>query len=318
MALPTAVDPARLAANVVDIRRFSTHDGAGIRTTIFLKGCSLACQWCQNPETLDARLGPVFFRSKCIDCLRCVDIATHGEASVDADGQVSVDVTVPDADWLAQVNSCPTGAIAFNGVRHTVAELVDIAQRDRVFFGREGGVTLSGGEPLFMPHFAAALLAALKAAGINTAVETALNVRTEFLLEALPHCDHVFADCKLIDPVAHERYTGHDNALILENLRVLLTGDRCDDVTVRTPMIPGVTDTEENIRGIASYISGLYPGVRYELLNYNPLAAAKYEVLPGRDYLFEKDQNPTMYSRAQMDAFGDIAREAGVRHLVAA
>lgn len=318
MGARTSVEPAQLAANVVDIRRFSTHDGAGIRTTIFLKGCSLACQWCQNPETLDARLGPVFFRTKCIDCLRCVEVATHGEASVDAEGRVSVDVTVKDADWLTQVNTCPTGAIAFNGVRYTVAELVDIAQRDRVFFGRDGGVTVSGGEPLFMPHFAAALLEALQADGINTAIETALNVRTEFVLEALPHCDHVFADCKLIDPDAHQRYTGHRNELILENLRVLLSGDRCDDVTVRTPMIPGVTDTEKNIRGIASFISGLYPGVRYEILNYNPLAAAKYDVLPDREFLFAKDENPAMYSRAQMDRFRDIARDAGVRHLVEA
>ena len=116
--------------------------------------------------------------------------------------------------------------------------------------------------------------------------------------------------------MAHERHTGHDNALVLLNLRALLTGDRCDDVTVRTPMIPGVTDTEANIRGIASFISGLYPGVRYELLNYNPLAATKYEVLPGREYLFAAGENPRLYTRAQMDAFRDIARDAGVRHLV--
>ncbi|MEL4359245.1 MULTISPECIES: glycyl-radical enzyme activating protein [unclassified Luteococcus] len=311
-----APDASQLAANVVDIRRFSTHDGAGIRTTVFLKGCSLACQWCQNPETMEPRMGPVFFRKKCIDCMLCVTNATHGEATVDDDGHVEVDITVHEADWLAQVNRCPTGAITFNATRHTVAELVEILKRDEVFFGNGGGVTLSGGEPLFMPHFAAALLQALKAEGINTAIETALNVRTEFLLEALPYTDHVFADCKLIDPVQHKRWIGHDNELILKNLAVLLTGDRRDDVTVRTPMIPTVTDTVENIEGIARHISGLYPDVRYELLNYNPMAAAKYDVLPTRTFLFERERNPTMYSALQMDSFRQQARRAGVRNLV--
>lgn len=308
-------DPGSLAANVVDIRRFSTHDGDGIRTTIFLKGCSLACQWCQNPETLDARIGPVFFRGKCIDCRRCVELATHQEAWVDVDGKVQVDVGVTQANWLEQVNACPTGAIAFNGVRYTVADLIEVALRDRVFFGRGGGVTLSGGEPLFLPHFAAALLAGLKAEGVDTAIETALNVRTEFLLEALPHADLVFADLKLFDPAAHGRYTGHDNRLILENLRVLLGGDRRDDVIVRTPMIPGVTDTAENISAISGFLSGLYPDVRYELLNYNPLAIAKYDLLE-RDYLFDRDENPGTYSAAQMQEFERLAEAGGIRRLV--
>lgn len=310
-----AADPGLLAANVVDIRRFSTHDGDGIRTTIFLKGCSLACQWCQNPETIEARIGPVFLPGKCIDCGRCVELANQGEAWVGPDGRVKVDVSVAAADWLAQVNTCPTGAIAFNGVRYTVAELVEVALRDRVFFGRGGGVTLSGGEPLFLPHFAAALLAALKAEGVSTAIETALNVRTEFLLEALPHTDLILADCKILDPIAHRRFTGHDNRLILENLRVLLTGERRDDVIVRTPLIPGATATTQNIAAIAGFISELYPQVRYELLNYNPLAAAKYDLLP-REFLFARDENPAPYSPLELRSFEEVARRAGVKALV--
>ncbi len=310
------VDPALLAANAVDIRRFSTHDGAGIRTTVFLKGCTLACAWCQNPETIEPRLGPVFFRNKCIDCSLCVDAATHSEATMDADGHVHVDTTVRDADWLAQVNTCPTGAIAFNGVRYTVAELVDIAQRDRVFFGAEGGVTLSGGEPLFVPHFAAEVCRELQADGIDTAIETALSVREEAMLEVLPHVDHVFADLKLMDADAHRHYIGHDNAQILGNLERLLTSPYADRVTIRTPMIPGITDDDANVRAIASFISGLYPDVRYEILNYNPLAAAKYDVLPGRTYVFDRDGNPAMLSSARMDALRDVARDAGVKTIV--
>ncbi len=314
--MSTVADQTALAANVVDIRRFSTHDGHGIRTTIFLKGCSLECAWCQNPEAINPRIRPVFFRSRCIDCGLCLDKSTTGEVSRDESGQIRVDTTVAGADWDALATVCPTGAITFDAKRYTVPELVELAQRDRVFFGAGGGVTLSGGEPLFLPHFAAALLKALKEAGINTALETALNVRGEFLANALPWADHVYADCKLIDPEAHRRYTGHTNELILANLTDLLTGERRDDVTVRTPLIPGITDSPENIAGIARFISSIYPDVRYELLNYNPLAAAKYDVLPGVLYVFDTDENPKMFNREQLAGFHQIARANGVRAMV--
>lgn len=314
--MPTDIDESRMSANVVDIRRFSTHDGAGIRTTIFLKGCSLECAWCQNPETINPRRNPVFFRSRCIDCGLCVGKATHGEARVDEAGTTIVDTTVKDADWDGLAALCPTGAITFDATRYTVAELVEIARRDQVFFGQGGGVTLSGGEPLFMPHFATALLSALKRAGMHTAIETALNVRQEFLAEAIPYADHIFADCKLIDDAEHRRFVGAPNGRVLDNLAFLLTGDRRDDVTVRTPLIPGITDTVDNIAGIASFLSGIYPDVRYELLNYNPLAAAKYDVLPGRNFLFEPDENPKMFSKAQMEEFRSLARTHGIRNLV--
>lgn len=313
--MSAVVEEPQLAANVVDIRRFSTHDGQGIRTTIFLKGCSLECAWCQNPETINPRIRPVFFRTRCIDCGLC-EAAGGAAVTRDGEGRVRVDTTAP-ADWEAMATVCPTGAITFDAKRYTVAELVELAQRDRVFFGAGGGVTLSGGEPLFLPHFAAALLRALKSAGINTALETALNVRQEFLFEALPGVDHVFADCKLIDPEAHRRYTGHTNERVLANLAALLRGDRRDDITVRTPLIPGITDGEENIAGIARFISGVYPDVTYELLNYNPLAAAKYDVLPGVMYVFDTDENPRMFNPAQMEGFREIARANGVRNLVA-
>ncbi|MFV0451622.1 MAG: glycyl-radical enzyme activating protein [Propioniciclava sp.] len=312
----SAVTEEQLTANVVDIRRFSTHDGHGIRTTIFLKGCSLECAWCQNPEAIDPRIAPVFFRSRCIDCGLCLDRSAHGEVTRDADGAIAVDTAVTEADWETLSRVCPTGAITFDSRRYTVAELVEVARRDRVFFGAGGGVTLSGGEPLFLPHFAAALLKALQADGMNTALETALNVRQEFLLDALPHVNSVFADCKLLDPELHRRHTGHTNERILGNLQTLLTGERRDDVTVRTPLIPGITDTEENIAGIARFISGIYPDVHYELLNYNPLAAAKYDLLPGVAYVFDTGENPQMFSKTQMGEFRELARSNGVHNLV--
>ncbi|MDQ7992989.1 MAG: glycyl-radical enzyme activating protein [Propionicimonas sp.] len=314
-----ATTDSALAANVVDVRRFSTHDGRGIRTTIFLKGCPLACSWCQNPEAIAPRIRPVFFRSRCIDCGLCLGECAAGAATRDADGKVRIDTTVVGTDWEVLSAGCPSGAITFDARRYTVAELVGLVERDRVFFGGGGGgVTLSGGEPLFLPRFATALLRALKRAGLDTAVETALDVRPGALATALPWTDHLLADCKLIDADEHRRHTGRPNRQILANLAGLLTGDRRADVIVRTPLIPGVTATPGNIAGIARFISGLYPEVRYELLNYNPLAAAKYDLLPGAAYLFPAGGNPPMFTRDQLAGFGAIARAAGVRNLVAA
>lgn len=300
----------------MDVRRFSTHDGRGIRTTIFLKGCSLNCAWCQNPETINPRIRPVFFPSRCIDCGLCLAPEFGSAVQRRVDGGVRVDITNREADWDGLVQVCPTGAIRFDAERYTVAQLVEMAKRDRPFYGAGGGVTISGGEPLFLPHFARELLRALKAEGIDTAVETALNVRPEFLFGVLGWADHVFADCKLIDPDAHRRHIGHGNARILANLEGLLRCEHRSDVTVRTPMIPGITDGEDNIAGIARFISSIYPEVRYELLNYNPLAVAKYDVLPDRDYVFDKNENPGMFSAAEMDRLRQVARDNGVVNVV--
>lgn len=305
---------SELSANVVDIRRFSTHDGGGIRTTIFLKGCNLECSWCQNPESISGKVEPVFLPSRCIGCGLCLEVP--GGAASRVGDRIYVDATRVGADWEALTRVCPTGAITWNARSYTVSELVELAQRDRAFFGTDGGVTLSGGEPLFRPHFAAALLRALKQAGINTAIETALNVRTEFVLTALEWTDHVFADCKLLDVAAHRRHTGSGNERILANLEVLLTGPRRADVTVRTPLIPGVTDGDDNISAIASFLASLYPDVTYELLNYNPLAAAKYDLLPGREFLFPRDANPPMLGRSRLDELKGIAQAAGLRYVL--
>lgn len=319
------------AANVVDIRRFSTHDGDGIRTTIFLKGCSLACVWCQNPETIGPRRGPVFFRRRCIDCGVCVDLASSGEAywvgtkkssgkkggQQGKDGRrVQVDVTVKDADWQVLVDACPTGAIAFNATRYTVDELVELVKRDKVFFGDNGGVTLSGGEPLLVGRFAEALLRALKAEDIDTAIETALNVRPENLERTLPHLDHIFADCKILDNDEHKRFIGEGNERVIRNLQTLLTGDRKTDVTIRTPLIPGVTATQQNITDIAQFLASIYPEVEYELLNFNPMAAAKYEVLPGREFVFDADHNPRMYTKDEMAEWKQLAEDQGLTNVL--
>jgi pyruvate formate lyase activating enzyme len=311
----TTVAPGTLLATVVDIRRFSTHDGDGIRTTIFFKGCPLSCVWCQNPETISARIEPVFFRKSCISCGLCVKAATSGEAWRGEDGTDEVDTSVA-GNWARLIDICPTGALRWNAKDYRIPELVKIVLRDRPFFRDGGGVTLSGGEPLFQPRVTVELLRRFRDEGVNTAVETALHVHTRALAEAAEYSDTVFADFKVFDPSAHSRVVGRGNSLITANIEYLLTSPHRGNVVVRTPLIPGYTTGRDNIYRIGAFISGLYPEVRWELLNYNPLAAAKYDQVLDRDFAYAAGQNPPLYTSAEMDEFRAIARESGVRNVI--
>ena len=311
----TTVATEELLATVVDIRRFSTHDGDGIRTTIYLKGCSLSCVWCQNPETISPLIEPMFFRRRCISCGLCVQAGTSGEAWRGQDGTVEVDTSVAGS-WARLVDACPTGALRWNAKNYRIPELVKIVLRDRPFFRDGGGVTLSGGEPLFRPRVAVALLRSFRDEGVNIAVETALHVQTRTLAKAAEYSDTVFADFKVFDPSTHSRVVGRGNSLINENIEYLLTSPHRDNVVVRTPLIPGYTTACENIYRIGAFISGLHPEVRWELLNYNPLAAAKYDQVLDRDFAYAAGQNPPLYTSTEMDEFRAIARESGVRNVI--
>ena len=289
---------------VFDIRRFSTHDGDGIRTSIFLKGCPLRCQWCHNPEGLAPRRRPVWFAGRCIGCGSCAEASRRGGVAR-AEGGIALDPDAPE-DWEAVFDACPTGALRYDAREMRVEEAVEELMRDRVFFARGGGVTLTGGEPLMQSAFCAALLAALKAEGVHTAMETSLYAPWARIEPLLPHVDQLFCDLKHIQDAQHRRLTGVSNARILENLRRLLATDA--RVTVRTPMIPGATALAENVAGIARFLSGCRADVSYELLNYNPLAPAKYPML-GMRYLPGDELAPL--SAEQMDAMASVARENG-------
>lgn len=296
---------------VFDFKRFSTHDGKGIRTTIFLKGCTLKCVWCQNPEGISIKQRPLYFPNKCIHCHTCVRLAKNGGVYL-KEGEIKLDVSKKE-NWENIIDACPAVALAMDSKKMTVNEVVDEACKDAPFFKYGGGVTLSGGEPLFQHEFAIAILKGLKKRGISTSIETALNVKTEVVKEALKYLDHVFADCKIIDNGKHKEYTGVSNDLIKKNLEVLLTSPLKDEVIIRTPLIPGITTSEKNIAGIAKFISDIYPDVQYELLNYNPLAEAKYDMVD-MDYCYEK--NPPMYKDNEMRTFGEIAIENGIKNLI--
>ena len=296
---------------IFDVRRFSTHDGGGIRTTVFFKGCPLRCAWCHNPEGISLQRRPVWFSGRCIGCGDCASSARDGGVRATGNG-MTLDPRARE-DWDALMDGCPTGALRWDSRDVTADELMVELRRDAAFFAHGGGVTLSGGDPLMQPDFAREILLRCRAEGIHTAVETELEAAWPVAEAVLECADLIFADLKLMDPAMHRRYTGADNARILENLRRLLGGELGARTVVRTPLIPGVTATRENLAAIAIFLAEVRPEARYELLNYNPLAAAKYPLV-GRRYLFE--ENPPRYTNVQMEDFRALVRRCGIRNLI--
>lgn len=230
----------------------------------------------------------------------------------EVEGNIRLDVSKIE-NWKHIIDSCPSAALTMDSREMTAQEVVEEACKDAPFFKYGGGVTLSGGEPLFQHEFAIEILKGLKTRKITTTIETASHISTGIYQEAMKYIDFVFADLKLIDSNQHKRYTGVDNELIKQNLEWLLTSYKKENVTIRTPLIPDMTATEENIAGIARFISEIYPDVKYEILNYNPLAQAKYDMVD-KEFCFDK--NPPLYSDDQMREFGKIATDNGIKNLI--
>ena len=303
-----------IRGKIFDIRRFSTHDGDGIRTTIFLKGCPLKCAWCQNPEGISLEEHLICFENRCINCGLCTKNCSN-KSIIEKDNKICiVNEKCTDEQNKVAIDICPTGALTMDCKNYTLDEVVEIAIKDKAFFKYGGGVTLSGGEPFSQGDFIIELLKRLKEIGINTAIETSLFVSSEYLLEALPYLDIIFADFKEFDNKKHKAFTGVSNELIKKNIKLILESDKRDCVIIRTPLIPNYTGNNDNISAISKYISDIYPNVKYELLNYNPLAKSKYNLIDNLDYCFE--ENPSMYTDEQMKEFQDIACLSGIKNLI--
>lgn len=300
-----------MKGRIFDIRRFSTHDGDGIRTVVFLKGCPLQCAWCQNPEGISPKPRMMFFINKCIKCSTCVKLSRAGGITVE-NGIICLHREAEE-DWDTLIDWCPSGALVWDSQEMEAGDLVKEVCKDEVFFRHNGGVTLSGGEPLMQSDFAIQVLKLLKQKGIHTAVETALHVPASVVREVLPYLDLVYADMKIADSEEHQKHIGLSNNLILANLEYILTSEHRDKAIIRTPLIPGYTASAENLGAVAEFLSGLYPDVKYELLNYNPLAEAKYHLVD-REYCFQ--ENPHLYTKSQMEEFGNIVTEHGIKHLI--
>ena len=272
-------------ANVFDIKRFSINDGDGIRTTIFLKGCPLACRWCQNPEGLIPEIRLRYAKNLCVACKSCIAACGYGALSWDEKGvNIGHDACTRCG---ACVTACPTGAIRFDAREMSVEEVLFEIGKDRPFYGKDGGVTLSGGECMQSPAFSLEVLRGCRARGINTQIETSLFAKPEIVDAFRETTDKIIADIKLIDSARHRAATAADNATILNNIARLAAKDA--NVLIRVPLIPGFTDDEENIRGIAEFLVSIGGAFPVELLNFNPMAREKYESLR-REYAFDTNQ----------------------------
>ncbi len=290
---------------IFNIQRHSIHDGPGIRTIVFLKGCPLSCRWCSNPESQDFARELAFNPEKCIGCEACLRVCPEGAIRKDGSSLVFSRELCKACGLCAEV--CYAEARDMEGSFASADEVVAEVVKDMVFFKRSGGgLTLSGGEPLAQPDFAEAILRRARAAGLHTAVETAGHVPWENFARVLPHVDLFLFDVKHADPAKHREYTGADNKLILENLeKIVREGAR---VIVRTPVVPGFNDTPEDLAAIADIAIAAGVGEMH-LLPFHRYGSGKYRLLGKIDPLAE-DGAATAAASAVLRARLDAVKES--------
>lgn len=276
-----------MPALIVDIRRNSLDDGPGIRSTVFFKGCVLNCVWCQNPETLSSKRELQHHSGNCIGCGTCVESCPNQAVTRDGDARLHDRSRCQLCGTC--VESCPAGAVRFVGREYAVDELVADLVMDEPFYRNSGGgVTFSGGEPTIHTDYVAEVARQLRTRGIHTLLQTCGLYKAEAVEEKLlPHIDAIFFDTKIADAARHAQFTGVDNSIILANLS-RLAGFARDRVLARVPLIPGITDTDENLNGIADIVTGLGFD-RIGLLPYNPLWISKRAEL-GMELAYRHEQ----------------------------
>ncbi len=255
IATSTHQNGVRAVTGVVfDIQRFSVHDGPGIRTTVFMKGCPLRCRWCHNPEGLSPELQLKFLAEQCIGCGAC-----------------------GKRELLSDADACPAEALTVCGWEAHEEEIISLVLRDRMFYADNGGITFSGGECLLQADFCAAVLTRAKSLGLHTAIDTCGYVSWGEIQKTLDCCDLYLYDIKCLDPTVHKEYTGVSNSLILENLKRLSQGNK--DIWIRIPVIPDFNNSEREMNDIANFISSLKTIKQVTLMPYHSLGAGKYKAL---------------------------------------
>jgi pyruvate formate lyase activating enzyme len=296
---------------VFNIQRYSIHDGPGVRTTVFLKGCPLSCLWCHNPEGMSLRPEVIFRQNRCTLCGDCLGICPRNALS-SRGSLISIDDELCDRCGHCE-EACPAGALEVAGKEMTVEQVIAEVERDTIFYDQSGGgVTFSGGEPLSQPDFLRQLLEACREREISTALDTTGYASAEVIRSVAGLVELFLFDVKLADAQRHRMLTGVENGPILKNLRALALSGH--NITVRTPIIPGVNDDDENVLAIGEIAGSLCSGQRINILPYHNIAEEKYRRLR-RPYRLPDIQPPSQERMSQiaatLEGFGLVVTVGG-------
>lgn len=296
---------------VFNIQKYSVHDGPGIRTIVFLKGCSLSCRWCSNPESQKRVPELAYNVNRCLTtakCQRCLAVCPNAALQRKDDDTLTIDREKCTGCSMPCADACPAQGLIVYGSEKTVDEVLRTVEQDSAFYARSsGGMTLSGGEPLLQGDFALALLREAKRRRLRTAIETCGMVPWETLEQAAASLNNVLFDIKHMDSDVHREHTGQSNERILDNFQRLATQFPSLSILARTPIIPGFNDNEDAVRSIANFIRP-FPNVQYEMLPYHRLGTQKYIFLdrtpPMGDTVLDKDIMPHL-QQAVREIIGD-------------
>jgi pyruvate formate lyase activating enzyme len=296
------IEGGDVKGRIFNIQYFCVHDGPGIRTTVFLKGCPLRCLWCHNPEGIHYRKYLSFSDRKCINCGACVKACPEVHKMVD--GKHVIDRTLCDNKGNCVI-ACPTKALDTVGRDVTVQEVFDEVMKEKRYYeGSEGGVTLSGGEPALQGEFLLALAKALKKENVHIALESSGICEYKVYESLLPYIDLFLYDCKETNPELHVKYTAQENTRIMENLRKLHAAKA--NILLRCPVIKGLNDRDDHFKALAEISKELPNLVGVEILPYHKLGASKTERM-GLDHQDEYEQIP----REESNKWSDIVRSYG-------
>jgi len=294
-------------ATYVEIKHFAVHDGPGVRTTLFLKGCSLACRWCHNPETILPQPELLFHKMKCSGCKKCTMVCQNHKFA----GKTHLIDRKNCTACGRCTSACPTEALELAGRKITVTEAAGKLLADKIFYDPNGGVTVSGGEPLLQSKFCAALFRYLKRQdGIHCAVDTAGNVPWSAFEDVLPVTDLFLYDFKAADADLHREYTGCGNRQILDNLIRLNQSGR--EIEIRIPLIPGVNLLEKNLRETGDFLAPLKAVRRVRLLPFHSMAHSKFDAAGHLDTIPET-RPPT---RQEIESAAEILNSCGLDTIV--
>ncbi|MBE6087512.1 MULTISPECIES: glycerol dehydratase activator DhaB2 [Clostridium] len=286
---------------IFNIQKFSLHDGPGIRTIVFFKGCNMSCLWCSNPESQEVAPQIMFNKNLCTKCGRCQSVCET--SAIDMNSVYRIDKS-KCIKCKRCVESCLNGALVLEGKKYSVEEIIKELKKDSVQYRRSnGGITLSGGEVLLQPDFAVELLKECKAYGWHTAIETAMYVNSEAVKKVMPYIDLAMIDIKSMNDEVHKRFTGVSNNIILKNIK--LSDQLTKEIIIRIPVIEGFNADLQSIGEIAQFSKSLTNLKRIDLLPYHNYGENKYEAI-GRDYLLGELKSPSEDKMERLKALVEI------------